>query len=399
MSSHREAPETAQDPVADNTDTYAFVSPDAPDTVTLISNYIPFEEPAGGPNFYEFGEDVRYLIHVDNDGDGQPNVSYQFDFTTEVGNPATFLYNTGPDRVARQRQLEPQAVLHRLQGDQLRAEGLDLQGHRQARQLPTVQRRRPFDAQLRGPRHGGDPQPQGRRQSVRRPAQGGLLRRPRVDLRPGRAPAVPEPAPDPAGGGTRCQRHTGRQRPQHRRSGAAHRPDQRWGDADRSSTTRRPSSASGRRRTVASSGSRRTTTGSSRVRGSRSRGSATRCSTRSSTASASRTAWNTKGPAGDSVYADSVAHPPAGGPASGALPGRVPEPGRADGRPGRPARDPDDRDPVRADPGLPELHGQHPGRHAASQRGHPAGQGARASMGSWAATWPVSPTDEGSPTT
>jgi hypothetical protein len=82
--------------VADSTDTYAFVSPDAPDTVTLISNYIPFEEPSGGPNFYEFGEDVRYVIHVDNDGDGRPNVSYQFDFTTEVGNPATFLYNTGP---------------------------------------------------------------------------------------------------------------------------------------------------------------------------------------------------------------------------------------------------------------------------------------------------------------
>jgi Domain of unknown function (DUF4331) len=96
MSSHREAPETAQDPVTDNTDTYAFVSPDTPDTVTLISNYIPFEEPAGGPNFYEFGDDALYLIHVDNDGDGSPNVSYQFEFSTKVGNPATFLYNTGP---------------------------------------------------------------------------------------------------------------------------------------------------------------------------------------------------------------------------------------------------------------------------------------------------------------
>ena len=96
MSSHREAPGTSHDPVADNTDTYAFVSPEAPDTVTLISNYIPFEEPAGGPNFYEFGEDVRYLIHIDNDGDGWPDVSYQFEFTTEVANPDTFLYNTGP---------------------------------------------------------------------------------------------------------------------------------------------------------------------------------------------------------------------------------------------------------------------------------------------------------------
>ena len=55
MSSHREAPEISSDPVADNTDVYAFVSPDAPNTVTLIANFIPGQDPAGGPNFYEFG--------------------------------------------------------------------------------------------------------------------------------------------------------------------------------------------------------------------------------------------------------------------------------------------------------------------------------------------------------
>src|SRR5215472_4997034 len=96
MSSHREAPEISKDPVADSTDVYAFVSPDRPDSVTLISNYIPLQGPAGGPNFYEFGDDVRYEIHIDNDGDGRADVSYQFTFTTEVGNPDTFLYNTGP---------------------------------------------------------------------------------------------------------------------------------------------------------------------------------------------------------------------------------------------------------------------------------------------------------------
>jgi hypothetical protein len=96
MSSHREAPEIAKDPVADNTDTYAFVSPDAPDTVTLITNYIPLEGPAGGPNFYEFGDDVLYEIHVDNDGDGDADVTYQFRFTTTLRNRDTFLYNTGP---------------------------------------------------------------------------------------------------------------------------------------------------------------------------------------------------------------------------------------------------------------------------------------------------------------
>ncbi|HXL94876.1 MAG TPA: DUF4331 domain-containing protein [Streptosporangiaceae bacterium] len=96
MSSHREAPEISKDPVADSTDVYAFVSPDQPDTVTLIANYIPLQGPAAGPNFYEFGDDVLYEIHVDNNGDGQADISYQFRFTTTVLDPGTFLYNVGP---------------------------------------------------------------------------------------------------------------------------------------------------------------------------------------------------------------------------------------------------------------------------------------------------------------
>jgi hypothetical protein len=96
MSSHREAPEISKDPVADSTDVYAFVSPDQPNTVTLIANYIPLQEPAGGPNFYEFGDDVLYEIHVDNNGDGKADISYQFRFETELTTPASFLYNTGP---------------------------------------------------------------------------------------------------------------------------------------------------------------------------------------------------------------------------------------------------------------------------------------------------------------
>src|ERR1700756_2050037 len=96
MSSHREAPEISKDPVADSTDVYAFVSPDKPDTVTLIANYVPLQLPSGGPNFYEFGDDVLYEIHIDNNGDGQADISYQFRFNTTVRNPDTFLYNTGP---------------------------------------------------------------------------------------------------------------------------------------------------------------------------------------------------------------------------------------------------------------------------------------------------------------
>ena len=98
MSSHREAPEISKDPVADSTDVYAFVSPDRPSTVTLIANYIPLQEPAGGPNFYEFGDDVLYEIHVDTDGDGLPDITYQFQFRTVLRDPGTFLYNTGPIR-------------------------------------------------------------------------------------------------------------------------------------------------------------------------------------------------------------------------------------------------------------------------------------------------------------
>jgi Domain of unknown function (DUF4331) len=96
MSSHREAPEISKDPVADSSDLYAFVSPDAPDTVTIIADYVPLQMPAGGPNFFEFGGDVLYEIHIDSDGDGRPDLTYQFRFRTELRNDKTFLYNTGP---------------------------------------------------------------------------------------------------------------------------------------------------------------------------------------------------------------------------------------------------------------------------------------------------------------
>jgi hypothetical protein len=95
-SSHREAPMISGDPNADNTDLYAFRSPDRPDSVTIVANYIPLEQPAGGPNFASFGDDVLYAINVDNNGDGKEDVSYEFRFKTQTRNPGTFLYNTGP---------------------------------------------------------------------------------------------------------------------------------------------------------------------------------------------------------------------------------------------------------------------------------------------------------------
>ena len=94
-SSHREAPFIGGDPEADATDVYAFRSPDKPNTVTLIANYVPLEVAAAGPNFYKFGEDVLYEINVDNDGDAKDDISFQLDFRNRINNGDTFLHNTG----------------------------------------------------------------------------------------------------------------------------------------------------------------------------------------------------------------------------------------------------------------------------------------------------------------
>jgi hypothetical protein len=94
-SSHREAPLISGDPLADNTDLYAFVSPNNSDRVTLIANFIPFEAPYGGPNFFKFDDNVLYEIMVDNDGDAVEDVTYQFRFKSQTLNANTFLYNTG----------------------------------------------------------------------------------------------------------------------------------------------------------------------------------------------------------------------------------------------------------------------------------------------------------------
>jgi len=95
-SSHREAPLISGQPQYDNTDLYAFVSPDRPDTTTLIANWIPFEDPAGGPNFYKFATDARYDINIDTDGEGGADLTYRWTFKDRVRNGNTFLYNTGP---------------------------------------------------------------------------------------------------------------------------------------------------------------------------------------------------------------------------------------------------------------------------------------------------------------
>ena len=99
-SSHREAPLIGGDPAADNTDLYAFVSPDDPTKLTIIANYIPLQQPGGGPNFHPFDDAVKYQIHIDNTGDGKDDVTYDFRFETKAKSGkkgvSTFLYNNGP---------------------------------------------------------------------------------------------------------------------------------------------------------------------------------------------------------------------------------------------------------------------------------------------------------------
>jgi hypothetical protein len=94
-SSHREAPLTSIDPTGDDTDTYAFTAQDAPGSLTIVGNWVPFEDPAGGPNFYKFDDNAHYYLNIDNTGDGVADVRYLFDFKTKTRNPNSFLYTNG----------------------------------------------------------------------------------------------------------------------------------------------------------------------------------------------------------------------------------------------------------------------------------------------------------------
>ncbi|HVQ17758.1 MAG TPA: DUF4331 domain-containing protein [Actinomycetes bacterium] len=95
-SSHREAPLIAGEPQYDATDLYAFVSPDHPKTTTIVTNWIPFEDPTGGPNFYSFATDARYDVRIDNNGDARTDKLFRYTFTSSYQSKNTFLYANGP---------------------------------------------------------------------------------------------------------------------------------------------------------------------------------------------------------------------------------------------------------------------------------------------------------------
>src|SRR3954469_8826657 len=90
-SSHREAPNTSQDPTAGDTEVYALTPDVAPGSLPVVANWIPFEDPAGGPNFYNFDPKAHYYVNVDNTGDGRYDIRYEFAFKTKIRNGNTYL--------------------------------------------------------------------------------------------------------------------------------------------------------------------------------------------------------------------------------------------------------------------------------------------------------------------
>ena len=109
-SSHREAPLTSMDPTADDTDVYAFTAADSPGALTVVANWLPFEDPGGGPNFYKFDPRARYYVNIDNTGDGDYDVRYRFTFrtiapsTARAGYPVALPEITSLDAPTLERQ-------------------------------------------------------------------------------------------------------------------------------------------------------------------------------------------------------------------------------------------------------------------------------------------------------
>ena len=214
MSSHREAPEISKDPVADNADVYAFVSPDKPDTVTIISNFVPLQGPAGGPNFFEFGDDVLYSIYIDNDGDAQAGHRVPVPVQLDPAEPEHVPLQHGPDHVARRARTGTRGSSTRSRGS-TSGKGADSTatangnaarrpgvGRRASSSPPcsarTCRARRATSARARRPNYRDlasaaiQTLPTGEKVFCRA-AERPVLRRPGVDLRPRRPAAVQRP--------------------------------------------------------------------------------------------------------------------------------------------------------------------------------------------------------------
>ena len=197
-SSHREAPLISQDPLADNTDVYAFVSPERPDRVVLIANFIPLQFPSSGPNFWRFDDNVLYEIMVDNTGDAVEDVTYQFRFTTTSATrtrssttPAQVTSIDDPDLNVRQffSLTEVARPTPHRRRDAARRQTCTscppTSGSTRCRTTLAIGTGVPPAGDRRHPR-------------LRRPARRGVLRRPRRHLRPAAAaqPGADDRQPD-----------------------------------------------------------------------------------------------------------------------------------------------------------------------------------------------------------
>ena len=400
MSSHREAPEISKDPVADGTDVYAFVSPNRPDYVTLIANFIPLQKPDGGPNFYEFGDDVLYEIHVNNRGDATRDVSFQFKFSTKVRNDKTFLYNTGPittigspnwnrpqfysltrvDWKGEKKNKEvvlgkglrvpPVNVGARSTPDYAKLSAQAVHGVKQGIKVFCGQRADAFHVDLGSIFDLGALRPLNEAHLISMPNMNGVnsvqsynvhtiaLEIPIKQLtRDGSVPKSPLSKKAVIGVWATASR----------------RKSKVW-DKDQGQVRRPRSVGAG------------LPTGQPAVqRGHRADGREGRVE---------------RPPAvGRQALHQVRQQARAARAAARALPRRVPEPGEVHQAPGRPERRADDGDPEGRRPGLPELHGRRPGRHAAAQPGHPAHRRSPTTSAWWRATRPAGPTVAASTTT
>ena len=310
MSSHREAPEISKDPCADSTDVYAFVSPDRPDTVTIIMQLHPARGPRRRPELLRVRRrrplrdqhrqrrrrqgrrHLRVPVHDERPEPEQLPLQHRRRSTA-----STARRSTGRQTYERHRGAQ------RAGGGGSAKDLLSPPCNVGLRSTPNY----PALA------NAGDLRPRRRHPRVRRAAPRRLLRRPRLDLRPRRAAAVPEPPPDPDAGGARRQRGALVQRAHARRPGADHPPDRATASGRRTRWRRRRRSACGRaayrQKATLRDDDRDNSTS---VRSPRCRGSATRCSTRSSCRSGARTSGTARPPHRDSEFAQYVARPELG---------------------------------------------------------------------------------------
>ncbi len=275
MSSHREAPEISKDPVADNTDTYAFVSPDNPETVTIITNYVPPRRRAGGPTSSSSATTSSTRSTSTTTAMAGPR-SPTSSLRDGVRQPEHVPVQHGPDRFARSTPTGTSASSTRSRASTTWAAKCSARTA-----VPALQHRRPLHAGIL--RAGRKPFTRSRRRDgVRRAAQRPILRGPRLDLRSWRPAAVPEPAPDPDGGRPR-RRRPDAQRPHDRDPGPDRRADRRRLGADRRDERDVRARHLGRGEPAQGADRLpRTARSPSPGRGFRSRGWATRCSTRCS---------------------------------------------------------------------------------------------------------------------